>query len=145
MSTLTFEQAEDEIIAMFVEGWAATGDPTPLDVYYEDVPKERLTDNAAFASVQVNFRNGSQRGFGGGEGGLRMFQRHGDFRCQIHTLAGKGLLESRRLAKVVVDSFEGKHSPGGVWFRSINIVDIGRNGLFRIDDIAVFFEYDEVK
>jgi hypothetical protein len=143
VSSLTFEEAYDEIMALFQEGWDDNTDG--LKVYYEDVEDQQPVDQKAFCKVRINFGESRQRGFGGGQGGERLYTRHGDFRCQIYTLAGKGLLESLDLVKVVVDSFEGKHSPGGVWFHSVNTVDIGRNGVFRVHDVAVTFSYDERK
>lgn len=140
--SLTYDQAYDEILTIFKEGWDTTGHIA----FYEDVEAARLKTNAPYAKVEVNFGESRQTGFGGDTTGVgKLFTRRGDFRCYLFTLAGKGLSESLPLVKVVVDSFEGKHSPGGVWFKTVNTEDIGRSGAFRVTDIAVFFEFDERK
>lgn len=142
MSSLTFDEAYDEILTLFRTGWLASAG---FPVFYEDVPKDRESGDDPYAKVFVNFGESHQSGFCGGEGGIRLYNRVGDFRCELHTLAGNGLLDSLRLVKVITDTFEGKRTPGGVWFRSVNVVDIGRNGAFRITDVAVFFNFDERK
>lgn len=142
MSSLTFDEAYDEILAMFRGGWInSAGFP----VFYEDVADDRKASDDPFAKVFVNFGESRQIGYGGGQEGIRLYSRAGDLRCELHTLAGNGLLDSLRLVKVITDTFEGKRTPGGVWFRSINVVDIGRNGAFRITDVAVMFNFDERK
>lgn len=142
MSSLTLSEAYDDIMMMFKEGWGTTG----FKAFYEDVEDERKPNDEPYVKAEVNFGDSRQNGFGGGhDGSEKLFMRYGDFRCKIHTLAGNGLSESLVLAKVVLDSFEGKHSPGGVWFRSTNTEDIGRNGTFRIFEVAVFFTFDERK
>lgn len=139
MTSLTLTEAQDEMLTMFKNGW----DGTELSAFYDEVSADRANDLSAFVKVYWNVEESKQVGFGGV--GNRMFRRNGTLRFELHTLAEKGLSESNSLVTVILNSFEGKHSPGGVWFSSTNVADMGRNGTFHVVDIAVFFSFDEIK
>jgi hypothetical protein len=139
--SLTQEQAWDETLTMLKAGF--DGSSSDAVLYFDEVPADREDDGNSF--IKVSFQLGESRQAGFGSVGNRMFSRMGNLRCEIHALAGKGLLETISLVKVIADSFEGKHSPGGVWFQSLNAVDMGRDGAFHITDVAVFFTFDEIK
>lgn len=137
--SLTFEEAKDEVLAFFKEGW----DTTSLAVVYEQVPAdEPLDKNSPYAQIFFRLGYGRQSGFGDGQ---KTYERNGSIQCEIRTPAGKGLSDSLPLVKVVVDSFEGKHTPGGVWFRTIDIQNLGQDGLFYVTSVMIYFKFNEVK
>jgi hypothetical protein len=143
MSSLTYEQAQDEILALFKEGW----DTTTYKVYYEQVWNDRFEAEVTeagepFAQTYLNINGGRQVGFGGPQ---NRYARTGSLTVFIYTPSGNGLSQSLALAKVVGDCFEGKTSPGGVWFRSVNIQNMGRDGAFHGNSVSVFFTFDEIK
>ncbi len=137
--SLTFEQAEDEMLTMLNTAWLTTG----YDMFWEDVRDQRSADSDPWASTYLRHTFSNQSTLGGQ--GNRSFTRIGMITVQIFTPIGKGLSESRMLAKVVSDTFEGKASPGGVWFKNVRPKEVGRDGEFYQIDVLIEFSYDEVK
>lgn len=136
--TYTFVQASDLIHTLFSQEWTSTG----LKLFYQNVEDDRDTTRDAFASIDIVHGVGFQATLGGV--GRRSFRRSGVVTIRIYTQAGKGLQESRELAKVAVDAFEGR-SIEGIWFRNVRMIEIGREGSFFQTNVLAEFEYDEVK
>lgn len=136
--TYTFVQASDLIHTIFSQEWTSTG----LKLFYQNVEDDRDTTRDAFASIDIVHGVGFQATLGGV--GRRSFRRSGVVTIRIYTQAGKGLQESRELAKVAVDAFEGR-SIEGIWFRNVRMIEIGREGSFFQTNVLAEFEYDEVK
>lgn len=64
---------------------------------------------------------------------------------QVFTVPGDGLAKSDQITKVLQDCFEGKYSPGGIWFRRVRVNEIGNNGgLYQVNVLADF-SYDVIK
>ena len=138
--SLTYEEAYDEILTMYKAAWDVTG----YEAFYEEVPKEQPSSEVPFTYVSVKFVDGFSAGMGASSG-QRMFRRTGFVMVQLFCQSGKGLSESLQMAKVIADAFEGKCSPGNVWFRSVVPKDMGQDGDFRQTNIVIDFEYDEIK
>lgn len=138
--SLTYEQAYDEMLDMFKAGWDTTG----YDVFYEDGPEDDHTGTTPYVVQKIQHLDSDQRGFGASSG-QRMFQRDGLLTFQVCSLSAKGLSGSYQLAKVVADIYEGKSSPGGVWFRSVRIREAGTKGAFYQTNVIISFEYYEAK
>lgn len=139
MSNLTFEEAIDDMQEMVLDAWTPTGHK----VFWESVDADRETDDTAWLISTIRHVTGRQQTLGGVGG--RAFQRTGIIFLQIYTRVGKGLQESYQLAKVLVDAFEGKSSPNGVWFRNVRINEVGKDGTFSQTNVTVEFQYNEVK
>lgn len=139
MSSLTYEQAVDEILGLFKTAWDTTG----YDAYYEDVRDTKTTSKEPWCSVVVRHASGNQATLGGT--GSRLFRRTGTVIIAIHTPSGNGLSASLALAKVAADAYEGVSS-NGVWFRNVRVNEEGkvRTGWFQTNVLADF-EYDERK
>jgi hypothetical protein len=138
--SLTYQQAKDEILAVFKTAWDTTGYP----VHYQDVRKQRDRDEEPWAVVTLQHSAGFQSTLSGAQG-ARTFTRLGFLTTQVFVPVGKGLQESYELAKVVSDAFEGTATPGGVWFRNVRLNEVGRDGEFYQLNVIVEFSYDEVK
>ena len=138
-------EAQDEVLDLFKAGW----DLTTFPVFYADIPVDMDPSNTPYIHVEFMLGNSSQVGFGDG---LRTYEWKGSLVCKLYTpsgnpkvLSGNPLPDKLELAKVVADSFQGKHTPGGVWFRSVDIQNIGRDGMFYVTSITVRFQFNEVK
>lgn len=138
--SLTYQQARDEIFALFKTAWDTTG----YSVHYQDVRRQRDTDNEPWAVVTLQHSSGFQATLSG-VSGSRTFARLGFITVQIFTPSGKGLQESYDLCKVVSDAFEGATTPGGVWFRNVRLNEVGRDGEFYQLNVIAEFRYDEIK
>tara|TARA_R110000772_G_scaffold30806_10_gene76524 strand:+ start:10083 stop:10499 length:417 start_codon:yes stop_codon:yes gene_type:complete len=137
--SLTYQQANDEILTMFKAAW----DPTGHEAFYDAVRKQREADNSAWAVVTLNHIFAQQDSLGGIGG--RSFKREGTLIITLNTPSTSGLSEAYTLGKVLVDAYEGISSPGGVWFRNVRINELGRDGAFNQTNVLVDFEYYEVK
>ena len=138
--SLTYEEAYDEMTAMMKASWDATG----YQIFYETVRDEQDTSTDPFVYYSSKLGSAFQAAMGAAAG-QRMFRRRGMIIIQLFCRSGKGLSESLQLAKVIADTYEGKSSPGGVWFKNVTPKDMGRDGIFQQTNIVVEFEYDEIK
>ena len=137
--TLTYAQANDEILALLKAVW----DPTGHKLFYEDVRDQREEDQSPWAMVVVRHAAGQQDSLGGR--GRRSFLRLGVAIITNHAPSGSGLSNAYALAKVVADAYEGVSSPNGVWFRNVRVNELGRFGTFFQTTVLVDFEYTETK
>ncbi len=137
--SLTYKQANDEILSLLKVAWDTTGHK----MFWEGVRDQRETNMSSWAMVVVRHAAGQQDTLGGI--GNRQFLRLGVVIVTINTLSTSGLSEGYNLAKVVADAYEGVSSPNGVWFRNVRINELGREGTFFQTNVLVDFEYYETK
>lgn len=136
----TFEQARDEMLAVFKAAWDTTGHYAA----YPDRPEEKPKGADPWARVTVRHAVGEQGSLANHEG-RRRWERRGTLFVQIFTPSGEGLSRSDTLAKIVVDALEGKSTPRGVWFRNTRINEVGPDGDWYQVNVLADFIYDEVK
>lgn len=137
--SLTYKQANDDILALLKAAWDTTGHK----MFWEGVRDQRETDQLPWATVVVRHATGQQDTLGGI--GNRQFVRLGTMVVSIYTPSSSGLSEGYNLAKVVADAYEGVSSPNGVWFRNVRVNELGREGTFFQTNVVVDFEYYETK
>lgn len=135
--TLTYEQATDEMKTLFWAVW----EPTGHNVHWDSKHEDRDPNQDPWCEFYVRHGPGRQITMGR----PAQFQRRGTIVASIYIPGGNGLSESYQLAKVAADAFEGKSSPGGVWFRNVTINEIGMDGNFFQTSMLAEFEYCETK
>lgn len=133
------EQAYDELLSMFKTGWEVTGHAA----HFEGLDLEKSVGQDPYARVWIRHSGGGQVSMGGV--GNRMFERRGSIQIEIASPTGNGLSESYQLAKVAADVFEGKSSPGGIWFRNVRWRERGESGGFNHVLVTADFIYNDVK
>lgn len=138
--SLTYAQARDEITKAFADAWGVTG----LPVAYTDRPFTEPANGGAWARFAVQHNSGQQESIGGPLGGSR-YVRGGLALVQIFAETGKGLSQADELAKVAADAFEGKSTPGGVWFRRVRMREVGPDRAWYQVNVTAEFVYDEAK
>ncbi len=139
--TATFDQANNEILALFKTAWDTTG----FIALYENLEGAKPITQVAHAKVTVRYGKGGQVSLANGAGNKR-FERNGILTVQIFIPNGQGLSQGYTLGKTVTDAFEGKStSPGNVWFRNVHLKPIGPDGEWYQLNAIVEFLYDEVK
>jgi hypothetical protein len=147
MSNLTFAEARDEIHTLFKTAWDLGAETAGQAVLYADsktqVPKTDDTDSNPdlWARITVQHTGGNQ----GTLGGNKCFNRFGLVTVQVFTPSGTGLSLGDNVYKIVVDAYEGKTTPGGVWFRNVSVNEIGPEGEWYQTNIIAEFEYEEQK
>ena len=140
--SLTYEQARGETFEAFRDAWTGGGFALS-NVAWPDLEFTIPAGNVPWARVSFDIVTSGQDGFGIG---TRKFRRSGLLAVQLFTPLGGGSTDAMNLAKIVTDAFEGQRTAGGVWFRSISgPTSVGASGGFNQTNLAVAFEYDEIK
>jgi hypothetical protein len=144
MSDLTFTEARDEIHTLFKTAWDAGAETAGQPVLYADsktqVPKTNDADNNPdlWAKITVQHSGGSNAVIGNG-----LFDRIGVVTVQVFTALGTGLSIGDNVYKIVADAYEGKTTPGGVWFRNVSVNEVGPEGEWYQTNITADFEYSK--
>lgn len=143
MAITTIEQARDEIHALFHAAW----DATQKTVIYDDIKGEipKTNDPAgnpdAWARITVQHATSNQATLAN-HLGKRRFTRNGLVTVQIFTPLGTGLLVADQLYQIALDTFQGKVTPGNIWFRNARLQEIGAEGEWFQGNVSADFEYD---
>lgn len=144
--TATRTQARDEILDQFKTVWDADPESTGVLVRYPDKPSDPPSTQVPWARVTVQHNPTGGQVTLSGATGSRRFRRFGLVTIQIFTIFGEGLVKADELARVAQGAFEGvRTSPGGVIFRAVNAVEIGKSKEWFQTNVLAQFEYDEVK
>lgn len=139
--SLSYRAARDEISDAFTDAWRLANPTFPI--VYEDAPAPSRSA-LPWARLTIRHNRGEQEAMANPLGN-RLFFRDGVVTVQIFTPAGEGLTRSYDLAKVAADAFEGRATPGGVWFRSVRIREIGPDGNWYQINVVADFQYNEAK
>ena len=148
--SLTVEQARDEIHTLFKTAWDAGVETTGKTVLYCDsklvVPKTNDANNNpnTWARITVQHVLGYQASLSN-RSGVKKFRREGIVTVQVFTPLGTGLSIADKVYTIVKNAFEGKHSPGNVWFRDVRVNEVGSSGNWFQGNVLADFEYDEIR
>lgn len=143
--SFSYNEAIDEMLKPFRDAWVVGAGYRAI---YEDVAQ---TDDKGgppkghtpWARVMVRMASAGQASLGGKD--QKRWNRTGVITVQVFTEVGKGLSASRAAAKIVTDAYEGKATPGGVWFRNVRPVEAPADGDFAQVNVVIEFTYDEVR
>ncbi len=135
---MTFLDARDEMLAVFLAVWNTTGHP----IVWTDLPGDVPTTEISWARVTVKHAIGKQ-GSLAGEVGNRMFDRKGTIFIQIFTPVGDGGVTAYQLAQLVVNAYQDARLD--VWFRNTRIKEVGASGAFEQINVLTDFHYDDVR
>lgn len=142
-------EARDEMFAMLLSAWEnGAGDVLGYlpDILWQGQEKGPPSLEFAYARASVVHNTGRQASLAG-EAGAKRFRRTGILFVQCFAPLGieNPLTIADNLGRIVLDAFEGRSSPGGIWFRSCRLNEIGpTDGWYQVNVIAEF-SYDEVK
>lgn len=138
--TATYNEAKDQILALFKTAWDTTG----YGVVYPNKEGDKPNDAVPWARVDIEHFDGGDASLSGVDGTKR-YERDGVFTAQIFVPSGEGLSEAYTLANTVSTAFEGKTTAGGVWFRDVRIREVGPTESWFQLNVKATFNYDEVK
>lgn len=137
----TREQAVDAIYGAFNTAWSTN--PTYPVVWPNKTPEvEVMKQGNPWAFVRIVHGDGRQRTLSGADG-TKLWQRRGQFICEISAQSGTGTNQAGGLVSLVESAFKAK-TVGGVTFRSIRSRESGMRGNWFLVTVTVDFEYDEV-
>jgi hypothetical protein len=132
---MTPQEARDEIMALFVAGWSSTG----IDLRFWNAPGPLPKDRSPWARILVKHTQGGNASISS-----KRFMRSGVIFVEIYTPVGGGFTQADDLAKIAMDVFQGKSTPGGVWFRNVRLVETDAEGHWSQVNVIADFTYDEV-
>lgn len=110
--------AADEIADLFRLAWS------PRPVAWPNVAFDKPALSATWARWGLEFADGGQRTLAGA-GARPRFGKSGIVTIEILTPLGAGLKVAYEAADVAVKAYEGKRTPGDVWFRNVRIAEEG--------------------
>lgn len=140
----TMEQAVDEMYALVNGAWVAAGYPYE-HVDWPGVANYVPPTDAPWMRVKAIHADGGQASLAGGLGKRQKWSRVGTLWVNIFTINGSGLSLGYQLAKIVVDSLEGKSTDRCVWFRRVRTNEIGTSGIYQQINVLADFSYEEIK
>ena len=144
---MDIEQAIDSVYGHFKTVWDAAA--TGVDVIYDETPKNRKPDDAGdtlvtpFIVAIADLIDADQATLG--QTGNRRFRRNGVLTVTIYTPKKQGRLDEDRFAKIVFDGLEGECTTEGVELFRVRPLTGFNIGAFRVKQLNVDFEYDEIK
>lgn len=112
--------ADQEMAELFRVAWEVTNG------YKCDWPNHKSQDHAeteVWARWARDYLSGFQVSMGGTGG--RKFTKDGLIYINVFTPLGGGLISATDAAQIAIDAYEGKRTPGDVWFRDVRIESEG--------------------
>lgn len=134
---MTYDEARDEILAIFKRAWDTTGYPAT----YTDVPVENPGGNGVWARATIRHADGNQATLSN-QSGERRYERVGVVFFQIFAPAGDGSKAGYDAAQIVSQAFEGVSSC--VWFRNVRLKELGSSGGLEQLQVSATFQYDHI-
>lgn len=150
--SLKTPQARDEILSRFYDDWLSKsglvwsgGVPRVFWDAKEEPKGSGPRPDEPWARVTVSHNISPQRTFG--EEGNRRFDRLGIVTVQVFTPMSieQSVTLAEELGVIARDAFEGRSTPGGVWFRNARLQEVGRDGPWWQLNVTAEFSYDELK
>lgn len=139
--TATVEQARDEMNSLFLAALAAASNTTK--VVFDD-QKDTLTGENVWARVSIRHNAGGQSTISKQDGKSR-YTRSGTVYINLFAVPGDGLRTLDALTKIALDAYEGKTTPGQIWFTQARVRELGIvEGWYQVN-VLVNFSYDEIK
>ena len=140
---MDLSEARDEICARFWDDWranvpAVVGHVPPVRWSHVEAQDPPPVDKL-WARVMVA-HGATIETFGKPKRHTRM----GVVTVQVFTHArDQGLALGENVAKIVRKAFEGQTTPGGVWFRNVQVTDAGYSRPWMQLNVSAEFEYEE--
>lgn len=135
---MTYDEAYDDLLSHFTRDWTEE----TVEVFYEALEEDRPANKEPFIVIKVANTGGGQRTLGKNN---RHFGRTGIVTIILYSPTGNGLSESNRLANVAVNSFEGKSTENGIWFKNVRLSEGGRDGIYIVNQVFAEFDYSVIK
>lgn len=143
----TVEEAVDAIYAQFTDAWNnAFSEPPKL--LYDDFGQTIPNPSEAWARIQIRHNGGEQATLQ--RNGQRKFERIGIITVQIFSTLNRGRADVDLFSQVASRAFEkqaatkvsGSDKSDEIWFRQVQINEIGRNESWFQTNVTAQFEYD---
>lgn len=134
--TATYAEATDAINTVFKTVW------DPRAVVWDEVGGDVPATDVIWARTQLRHLSGSQATLADSTGQTR-YDRAGVFTAQIFSPAGDGAAAAVAAAQEVVDAYV--QNSGTIWYRNVQLREVGKSGPFFQVNVLVNFEYQDIK
>ena len=143
----TYRGAKDEMLGALKSRWdadtpAVYGGSIPT-IFWDGVPPAKPDPTASWAFPTIRHAAGSQVSLSD-PSGLRRFEKNGIITVSVFSPIVKGFPLGETLAEIAKKAFEGRSTPGGVWFKNVRIVEVGPDGPWYQWNVLAEFRYDEL-
>lgn len=146
-------EAVDDMMGLVNGVWAGTTITTTLGfaaLLFEDVPgvrprSELMTGVAPWGEAFIRHASGRQAALAADGSARSRWDRGGLLTVVFRAPMGGGRTITDAAAQALLDGIEGVHTPAGVWFRNVRLVETGRDGNWYKATVLADFEYDIVK
>ncbi|MCF0055514.1 phage tail terminator-like protein [Dyadobacter sp. CY356] len=136
---MSIELTVKTIRARFAAAWGVT-----TKVAYDDVPDKTIPPSPAATWVRLNIVHvdGNQASIG--SPGSNKFRRYGLITAQIFSPQGKGSVDARKKADLIIPIFQGVQN-SGITYYDVHPREIGNDGAgwYQINVLSKFY-YDEI-
>lgn len=142
------DEAKDDILTLFRDAWLASQDSSEIYVFYDSKNEDssKKDSGKSWSRITIrHFENGFPSPSLSSSSGVKKYNRAGVITVGIFTPIGEGTDLDSRLTKIVMDAYEGKSSPNGVWFRNVRFNEVGVSGSWFQTNVKINFEYSEYK
>jgi hypothetical protein len=149
---IEYDQANDEINALFLAKWnaesAAIAGYIPA-IEWQGVTQRDAPDGSKFwvrVSKQNVFEEQSTLSTCEALPGQKRYTSSGLVFVQLFCPKSyqRSFEIGQTLAKLARDSFRGKSTDGGIWFRNVRINELPPEELYQRFNVIADFEYDEI-
>jgi hypothetical protein len=140
--TATVEQARDQINTLIKAAMDANAPSTVI--VWDDQKAPAALGNSPWVRVSVRHNSGGQSTISRVNGKSR-YSRSGTVYVNLFAQPGDGLRTIDPLTKIALDAFEGKTTPGQIWFTKARVRELGVvEGWYQVN-VLVNFSYDDIK
>lgn len=143
---VNMSDADKEMAELFRQAWEVTSG------FKCDWPNTKTPDHEedeTWARWALDYVDGRQITMG--KVGSRKFTRQGLVYITVYTPLGGGLASARDASQVALFAYEGKRTPGDVWFRNVRIESeghgqgTGRNKSWWTTQVVAEFTYEQLR
>lgn len=113
-------QADEEMADLFRQAWVVT---KGWKCEWANSKEQDHDSDETWARWNIDYAFGAQVSMGAV--GRRKFTRTGLIYINVYTPLGAGLGTARDASEVAINAYEGKRTPGDVWFRNVRIESEG--------------------
>lgn len=139
-------EADKEMAELFRQKWVVQNQ-YPCD--WPNHKSGEYEEDETWARWSLDYAAGGQSSLSGV--GKRKFYKSGLIYVFVFTPLGTGLAKAREDAQIAIDSYEGKRTPGDVWFRNVRIDSEGHgkggggNKSWWTTTVVAEFTYDYLR
>jgi hypothetical protein len=150
--TTNYSDAHDEMLDLFNVNWSTNSSAivgyTP-DIYWPDVEELIKPDGSKFfarISIQTVLEKQLTLGNCAGDPFKKHYESSGLIIIQLFAPKSLGTSPAKlkKLAELAKNSYRGKSSESGIWFRNVRINELPKDNLFNRCNVIAEYEYDEL-